>query len=327
MRSHNWLETGASSVCTSCSHPTGGPPSRSRWPAPFRVASCYGSPARTITPARASRLTSSPDRALLDAPCSTGSRPRSVYLGGDPSGDSQSNAMLELATYLRGRAHTPAPPVLILPEHVDLSTVAPSPTGFAFGLRDDDLGPAVLEFSPGGFIVVGPPRSGKTTALDTLIAAAPPLVRGTVIVALHPSTLTEPRTGCQTAVGAEEGADLLRRVGENAERDLLVVVDDLHDFADSSVDTALSELLPSARSRGLMVVASASADGARRAYGGALRQIRGNKAGLLLQPDSDVDGDIVGIRLPRVANAVWPPGRAYLVTGGVCDLCQVATIR
>ena len=246
-------------------------------------------------------------------------------LGGDPSGDSQSNAMLELATYLRGRAHTPAPPVRILPELVDLSTVAPSPTGFAFGLRDDDLGPAVLEFSPGGFMVVGPPRSGKTTALDTLIAAAPPLVRGTVIVALHPSTLTEPRPGCQTAVGAEEGADLLRRVGENAERDLLVVVDDLHDFADSSVDTALSELLPSARSRGLMVVASASADGARRAYGGALRQIRGNKTGLLLQPDSDVDGDIVGIRLPRVANAVWPPGRAYLVTGGIYDLCQVAT--
>ena len=284
------------------------------------------------------RLASQDDYAGAGVPLDilTGSSPvgRAVFdgletqialLGGDPSGDSQSNAMLELATYLRGRAHTPAPPVLILPEHVDLSTVAPSPTGFAFGLRDDDLGPAVLEFSPGGFIVVGPPRSGKTTALDTLIAAAPPLVRGTVIVALHPSTLTEPRTGCQTAVGAEEGADLLRRVGENAERDLLVVVDDLHDFADSSVDTALSELLPSARSRGLMVVASASADGARRAYGGALRQIRGNKTGLLLQPDSDVDGDIVGIRLPRVANAVWPPGRAYLVTGGVYDACQVAT--
>ena len=76
-----------------------------------------------------------------------------------------------------------------------------------------------------------------------------------------------------------------------------MIVDDLHELADSAADAALTELLQKSRGRGLMLVASSSTDSARRAYGGALRAIRGSKQGLLLQPDSDVDGDIVGVRL------------------------------
>ena len=101
-----------------------------------------------------------------------------ALLGGDVSGDAQTEAMIELGEYLRSRAHTPAPPVRVLPEEVPLSSIDRTPGGFAFGLRDADLGPAVLEFGPGGFIVTGPPRSGKTTALDALVAAAPPTVKG-----------------------------------------------------------------------------------------------------------------------------------------------------
>ena len=246
-----------------------------------------------------------------------------ALLGGEVSGDAQTEAMIELGEYLRSRAHTPAPPVRVLPEEVPLSSIDRTPAGFAFGLRDADLGPAVLEFGPGGFIVTGPPRSGKTTALDALVAGAPPTVKGVVIVASHESRLTRERPGCRTAVGAEEGAELLRQVAGSTDRDLLVVVDDLHDLADSDVGFALADMLRMVRSHGWMVVASAGAETARRAYDGALREIRGSKAGLLLQPDSEVDGDIVGIRLPRIADAVWPPGRGYLVTGGAYDLCHV----
>ena len=257
-------------------------------------------------------------RAVLD-----GLETQVALLGGDPSGDAQSNAMLQLGDYLRGRVHSPAPPVRVLPEHVALSSLAPSPTGFAFALGDEDLQPVVVEFGSGSFIVAGPSRSGKTTALDALIAATPPAVTSTTIVEAHPSSLTMSRPRCQTAVGAEAGEELIRRVADSSERNLLVVVDDLHEFVDTGVDTALSELLRTVRSRGLMVVASATADAARRAYSGALREIRASKAGLLLQPDPDVDGDLAGVRLPRVATAVWPPGRAYLVSGGEYELCHV----
>ena len=126
-------------------------------------------------------------------------------LGGEPSGDSQFLAMTELGRYVGDRPQTPAPPVRILPEQIELSSVDRSATGFAFGLRDFDLGPAVFEFEPGGFIVVGPPRSGKTTALITIAECAPPTIKGIIIVASHPSRLTMPRPDRQTAVGAEEG--------------------------------------------------------------------------------------------------------------------------
>ena len=73
----------------------------------------------------------------------------------------------------------------------------------------------------------------------------------------------------------------------------------------------------------MMIVVSSSADAARRAFGGPLKDIRSAKSGLLLQPDTDVDGDIVGVRLPRIVNPVWPPGRGYLAIRGTIELCQV----
>ena len=262
--------------------------------------------------------TSSPGRAVFNE-----LEAQIALLGGDVSGDAQTRAMAEIGGYLGARPHTPAPPVLILPEQVALESLGRAEEGFLFGVRESDLAPAILPFGPGGFIVTGPPRGGKTTALDALIAAAPPTVNGVVVVASHESSLTRPRAGCRVAVGEEEGSQLLRDVLEGSGRDLLLVVDDLHDFVNSDVDYVLTDILRKARGHGWMVVASANAEAARRAYDGALREVRGNKAGILLQPDSEVDGDIVGVRLPRSVNAVWPAGRGYLVVGGVHDLCQV----
>ena len=268
----------------------------------------------------------------LDMIAATSSPGRAVFkdleteialLGGDASGDAQTRAMAELGEYIKTRPHTPAAPVRILPEEVALESLGRSEEGFMLGVRDADLGPAVLQFGPAGFIVAGPPRSGKTTALNALVTAAPPTVKGMAIVASHESSLTRPRAGCRVAVGEEQGSQLLRGILEEPGRDLLLVVDDLHDFLNSDVDYAIRDILRRARGQRWMVVASANAEDARRAYDGALREVRGNKAGILLQPDSEVDGDIVGIRLPRAANTVWPPGRGYLVTGGTYELCQI----
>lgn len=249
-----------------------------------------------------------------------------ALLGGDVSGDAQTRAIAELGDYVKGRAHTPAPPVRILPEKVALESLDQSDEGFVFGIRDADLSPAVMPFGPGGFIVAGPPRSGKTTALDTLVAAMPALVKGVVIVASHESGLTRSRSSCRVAVGIEEGSRLLRDILNESDPDRLVVVDDLHDFANTDIDFLISDILREARGRGWMVAASANAETIRRAYDGSLRDVRGNKAGILLQPDLEVDGDIVGVRLPRAVNTVWPPGRGYLVIGGMYDLCQIGAV-
>ena len=263
--------------------------------------------------------TSLPGRAVFN-----GLETQIALLGGDVGGDAQTKAMAELGDHARTRVRTPVQPVRILPEHVPLSSLPQMPDGFVFGVREADLSPAWLQFAPGGFVVTGPPRGGKTTALSALVKAAPPTVETVAIIASHYSSLTDSGPGRRVAVGDEEAERLLREILDGAGRDLLIVVDDLHDLVNFEVDSLLRELVRRARGQRWMVVASANAEAARRAYDGALRDVRSSKTGLLLQPDFEVDGEIVGVRLPRAANAVWPPGRGYLVTGGTYELCQVA---
>ena len=247
-----------------------------------------------------------------------------ALLGGDEGGDAQTQAMKKLAEHLRSLEHVPPTPVRILPDDVRLETLPRSSAGFVFGIRDADLGPAMVSFNSGGFVVAGPPRSGKSTALEALISAAPPSVSGVVVVAYHESAFTQSAPGRRVAVGPDDGERLLREVLEGSEQDLVLAVDDLHEFAHTDVELAFSDILRKARAQRWMVVASASAEAVRRAFDGALRDVRGNKSGILLQPDSEVDGDIVGLRLPRTINAAWPAGRGYLVTDGTFELCQVA---
>jgi S-DNA-T family DNA segregation ATPase FtsK/SpoIIIE len=73
------------------------------------------------------------------------------------------------------------------------------------------------------------------------------------------------------------------------------------------------------------VIAAAERQAAQRAFAGWLRELRKEEHGLLLDPDPDVDGDILGARLPRRSNPVFPPGRGYLVERGLVELVQVAT--
>ncbi|MCQ3813703.1 MAG: FHA domain-containing protein [Acidimicrobiia bacterium] len=267
---------------------------------------------------------SSPGRALFN-----NFETQIALLGGDPSGDAQTKAMSEVGEFMKARTLSEPQPVRVLPEEVGLESIASSAEGFVFGVRDADLGPAVLQLDTGGFIVTGPSRSGKSSALAAFVDRAPTKVKEVAVVAAQDSHLIATcafRRGCRVAVGEEEGVELLRSIVANAKPDQLIVIDDLHDFAHTEVDSIAQDILKAARSRQWMVIVSADAEAARRVYDGALKSVRASKAGLLLQPDSEVDGDVVGVRLPRAVNAVWPPGRGYLVTGGTFDLCQVGMV-
>ena len=264
---------------------------------------------------------SPPGRALFE-----GLETQVSLLGGRVSGDAQAEAMTELGGYLAKRRPSRPQPVRVLPESVFLASIPRSNEGFTLGLRDSDLGPAVLRFEPVGFVVAGPPRSGKTTALESLVVGAPPTVGGVVIVASSANRLTQPRSRCRVAVGEQDGATLLYRVAESGARDLLIVIDDFHELALTQLDDALAEVLRVGRDRNLRVAVAADADAARRAFDGPLKDIRASKSGLLLQPDNGLDGDIVGVRLPNVDTSAWPPGRGYLAVRGTYELCHVGVV-
>jgi S-DNA-T family DNA segregation ATPase FtsK/SpoIIIE len=104
-----------------------------------------------------------------------------------------------------------------------------------------------------------------------------------------------------------------------------LVIDDGDELAESLGAASLETLVRRGRDAGICIIAAAERQAVQRAFAGWLRELRKDEHGLLLDPDPDVDGDLLGARLPRRSNPVFPPGRGYYVDRGVVELVQVAS--
>ena len=100
---------------------------------------------------------------------------------------------------------------------------------------------------------------------------------------------------------------------------LLLLVDDAEQFADN--DQAFAGLL-SSRTSDLLMVAAGRSDDLRSLYSHWTKTIRKARCGVLLQPNVDYDGEILGVNLPRRPPVAVTPGRGYLVSGGTLDFLQ-----
>jgi S-DNA-T family DNA segregation ATPase FtsK/SpoIIIE len=192
-----------------------------------------------------------------------------------------------------------------------------------------------VELAERHFLVVGPYRSGRSTALATLASSLaggpePPELR---LLSPRRSPLRELELWSHVVSGVEEcenaalllSQELDARAAGGESRPLVVVVDDAEELAESLGAAPLEAVVRRGRDLDVRVVAACERTAAQRAFSGWLREVRKEEHGLLLMPDADVDGDILGIRLPRRTNPVYPPGRGYLVVRGTASLVQVAT--
>jgi DNA segregation ATPase FtsK/SpoIIIE, S-DNA-T family len=75
---------------------------------------------------------------------------------------------------------------------------------------------------------------------------------------------------------------------------------------------------------GTHVFAAATADALRAAYGHWTQRVRRSRLGVLLRPDLDLDGELLGIGLPRRPPVAPLPGRGYLVHDGRREMVQCA---
>ena len=188
--------------------------------------------------------------------------------------------------------------------------VEPGDLRLPLGLADRRLEIAALVLPPGGHaLVAGPPRSGRTTALIRLAVAAVDGPAGTevrwVTVEGEPPPLPE------QVVAVDAGdADAISRAADHA-GPLLVLVDD----ADRTEDHhgAITALL-AARNPLHHVVVAGRNDRLRSRYGHWTREVRAHGLGLLLVPDLDLDGDLLGIRLPRRPPVDLVTGRGWLAS-------------
>ncbi|OIH84517.1 cell division protein FtsK [Arthrobacter sp. UCD-GKA] len=197
------------------------------------------------------------------------------------------------------------------------------PWRFPVGLREEDLAPGVLEVYEGEHVLIaGPARSGKSTLLLALAES----IRASAAASGQPVAVwgaCDRRSPLATAdldkvaVGAEDLPALLASI--RLERGpVVLLVDDAERFEDS--DAALANLLASS-ARVCVIAAGRSAD-LRGLYSHWTKTLRKSRCGVLLVPDVDYDGELLGVTLPRRAPVAVTPGRGYLCVGGAPAFIQ-----
>ncbi|CCH32632.1 FtsK/SpoIIIE domain-containing protein [Actinosynnema sp. NPDC047251] len=269
----------------------------------------------------------------------TGEEVQFALLAPDPAGTAQAEALHRTGVALRARWDGVAPHRLphridVLPatasaRQVEALRTAPRPAGPAVctpAVGGDHLAPVDVDLAQvgGTFLVAGPPRSGRSTALLTITAS----LDGTLpvlVLAPRPSPLRVLAGRPGIEVVTDEKAMAARVEDHAASGPCAVVVDD----GERLVDFALTEVLESfARGVGdsgsVLITAATGADvlaGFR--YRGWLCSIRRSRTGLLLTPSTE-DGELFELRLPRSTPGGWTPGRALFVREGGTRRVQVA---
>lgn len=254
-----------------------------------------------------------------------------ALLGTDPSGQAQTEAVQCL-----GRALTAQhigttsnsrpfrvddlPSVLDLRQAFELSGQTPPLWGL-IGVGGDQLlaqGIDLAQDTP-TFLVAGPARSGRSTLLGVMASS---LLRGgaeLVLVCPRPSPLR--------ALAGTPGVRAVLTDPDLAETDLaphldpdgrpvVLIVDDGEMVMDAPAKLWLRAYIRTAvdHQRGLILAGSASEVGA--GFSGWQVDVKKNRRGALLSPQNSLDGDLVGVRLPRsnVTSRVTP-GRAFVHLG------------
>lgn len=229
------------------------------------------------------------------------------------------------------RTPTPTrPPLAIgtLPTQLSLdrlpgATITNDEWRLPVALSDSDLAPAsIVLYEHEHATMAGSARSGKSTALLTLAAALRRAeARATVIgVACRRSPLRGHPLIDKLATAAEEIPGLID-TALVASGPTLVLIDDAEGLDD--LDGRIAQLIAMGRSNVHLAIAG-RADVLRTQYGHWTQTVRRSKAGLLLSPNLDLDGDLLGARLPARLHMEMTQGRGFLVCDGGLGLVQVA---
>jgi DNA segregation ATPase FtsK/SpoIIIE, S-DNA-T family len=249
-----------------------------------------------------------PGRAVT---ADTGLEVQFAFLGDSPSWPAQCQVVTEVSARYPKPRHRPPLRIRSLPARVRLADVARNTAeGILLGLAGDGAEPAALDLfaADGRLLIAGPSRSGRTTTLRTILKQAVWIGLDVVVACRARSVLAgEAASHGLSPVVPDDPPDRLRQPRRNR---LLVIVDDCEAFLDSHVGDALVELARTAPA-GLAIVAAGRSDELALTYRGIGFEVRRAGTGVLLHPEA-ADGELLGVRLPRVRSAELP-GRGILV--------------
>ena len=207
-----------------------------------------------------------------------------------------------------------------LPAEVSAIDLPPTETCGAdsllpIGLRFDSGATCAIHVPDGEhLLIIGPARSGRSTALRRLVQAWR---------AAHPDgwwMVVAPRSSVFGEQNRHRSlADLVDAVPCDGR--VLIAVDDAELVDD--VGGVLAGLAASRRV-GLMIVAAGKPDSLRHSYGHWTGIVRRSRLGIVTTAANDLDGDLLCADLPRRVPIAARPGLAWVISDGVVVLAQVA---
>lgn len=289
-----------------------------------------------IRPDRATAL-DTVGRALLD-----GVTVQLAVVSSDPSPTGQHAAIAHQAASAapcrRSIALRTCPlPDDLAPADLSADVAAGDAAGVAtsvFGRADVDGRPATVDVEWSHIAIVGPPRSGRTTALAAVVAGLAPDER---VVAVGPLASPLGRLAAVASRVDEAGfgspeviAATLDRVANlatvaDAGQRFIIAVDDLDALDDPMLGSLWSRLVATGRVRLVAAVDTRSMTG--YAADPAITELRRARRMLVLQPDDPNEFlQLTGVKLPARPGLRWRAGRGVLLVDRVPSIVQVANV-
>lgn len=247
------------------------------------------------------------------------------FVGDSPEPAEQAAAMAQIAARHASTSHVDGTGIRVapLPVRVHLGALVRGSRDrihtTVLGLGGDAAQPVAVDLfvGDGRWLIAGPPRSGRTTLLISMLRQA--ATAGTHIIVAAPR---RSRLGAEcdrlgiTLLRPDEGTASLPSTDD---RPLLVLVDDSEDFLDTPTGDALT-VVAKAAPAGFAFVAAGRTEDLALTYRGIAAEVRRSRTGVLIGP-APGDGDLLGVRLPRTRYSA-PPGRGVLI----CDQPAVAEL-
>ena len=278
-----------------------------------------------ISSLRAKGLDLSPGRGLWDG----GATVQIASVSHDASARGQGAAIADFAALLGTNAPTmlASEPLVDDVSTVRLAPITPGPLQIPIGLADITSEPVVVDLTWSNFTVAGPPRSGRSTVLDTCARA---LGEQHEVWAVGPST--SPLDLGLVHDGAVGRPDDLVPVLDRlvnlfvlgtAPRPRVLLVDDLDRLDDSALNSLWDQLSQIDELRIIATMENRSMTG--YSASAALNLARRARRLLVLRPDDASEFlQMTGIKPPIRPGVAMPPGRGVLVADREPTVVQVA---
>ena len=210
----------------------------------------------------------------------------------------------------RGAAHQPV--ARQMPDRVDESPV--------LGVSDDVLGPKGFE-PVGTFVVAGPPRSGKSAAVRSIISSIGRFDPGAEFFHFGGRRAVLRDSRAWTARGGHHRGRAIARQGAHRDRrrravpgSFVIVVENVTEYSDTDAERPLKELFQAVNRSEHFLVGDGDISQLSSGYG-LIGELKGGRRGIALEPDTYDGESLFKVPFPRCTPRV-PRGRGIFVENG-----------